>query len=671
MILRYLIIPLNKIIKRQKDQYHQDYQFVQMNLTQECIQYFLETIINAVQLLKFNTPLENPMRVLINERIGQFLFIFEHKLHNQYMIEISVVHFLIRKSSINCIISFDLHLYNVFSIFCLIYQFFSRWQRLQISQIYVYLDVTHVLIYNYALVIDYQIFKTPQQKNEYINLFGYFQFLTLEFLKFVDNLYNKYAIYFQKPQDETTSIKRSSHEALVKSNDAKVTMLSNKIKTLIDQAFLQADLTLTKAQALNLKNINSKYKMTSGLKKKGDAYPLTYQQPSNPEKINSTSDYFRQFGNLITHIDSYLLSFSLEQSSNIQMIARIQKPHITSVFSPITLLSTIDIEQRPYYTEHIQQNNTRLIGKPFISASTQKVSFMISQTIYDQLNKKDIIMFMGFLFDNLSKYLTLNNIKFVLCTLSGIIVSSNINNTLQVQTLKELTYLYHQSIFPFNKDDWEQMNRYLKNETYKSNCQQSFIKFCRNLNGIDIQLEAQFVQTNFIQIIFNDLSFTKQEDHIFKSNIKELFSTIINYNISFFSCCLLILVLSTVYMTRIIKPAAEMIKVVNLQVQNQSLDNLDEQYNPDVTNIFSEFQKSFLQLIQRHINYRKQKIEKFNKQLYPPYSYNIVLNTKGIEQIQGRPQNPKHRGSVELREKFAKNSNANLLLTIIYLIQDQ
>ena len=52
-------------------------------------------------------------------------------------------------------------------------------------------------------------------------------------------------------------------------------------------------------------------------------------------------------------------------------------------------------------------------------------------------------MIIGFQFDNLSKYLSLNNIKFVLCTLSGIIISSNINNTLQVQTFKELTYIFN------------------------------------------------------------------------------------------------------------------------------------------------------------------------------------------------------------------------------------
>lgn len=64
--------------------------------------------------------------------------------------------------------------------------------------------------------------------------------------------------------------------------------------------------------------------MTSGLKRKlENAYPLAYQQPYNPERINTTSDYFDKFGNLLSHIDSYLLSFNLEQSSNIQMLARI------------------------------------------------------------------------------------------------------------------------------------------------------------------------------------------------------------------------------------------------------------------------------------------------------------------------------------------------------------
>lgn len=50
--------------------------------------------------------------------------------------------------------------------------------------------------------------------------------------------------------------------------------------------------------------------------------------------------------------------------------------------------------------------------------------------------------------------------------------------------------------------------------------------------------------------------------------MEELLVTIIKYSISFCSWCLMILILSTIYMARIIKPAAEMIKVVDLQIQN-------------------------------------------------------------------------------------------------------
>ncbi|KAM3132602.1 hypothetical protein pb186bvf_015274 [Paramecium bursaria] len=230
-------------------------------------------------------------------------------------------------------------------------------------------------------------------------------------------------------------IKKSSHEALIRSNDARVSLMSDKISTLISQAFLQANLTLNKAQQLYLTSINSSYNITSSYKKKVErGYLLAYQQPYNMEQIDPTSDYCQKFGNLIQLIDSYLLSFSLEQSSNIQIIYRIQQPHLTSIFSPITLFSTYDVEQKSYYTEHLLQNNTRIIGSPFISSTTSKVSFMITQTFHNQQNSKEMIMAIGFQFDNLSQYLTLNNIKFVLCTVTGIIVS---------EPIKQIKYYYY------------------------------------------------------------------------------------------------------------------------------------------------------------------------------------------------------------------------------------
>lgn len=38
-------------------------------------------------------------------------------------------------------------------------------------------------------------------------------------------------------------------------------------------------------------------------------------------------------------------------------------------------------------------------------------------------------MGVGFQFDTLNKYLSLNNIKFILCNLYGVMVASNLNNS--------------------------------------------------------------------------------------------------------------------------------------------------------------------------------------------------------------------------------------------------
>lgn len=51
-------------------------------------------------------------------------------------------------------------------------------------------------------------------------------------------------------------------------------------------------------------------------------------------------------------------------------------------------------------------------------------------------------MGIGFQFDNLNKYLSLNNIKFILCTLKGVILASNLLNTQIIQTVTQITYIY-------------------------------------------------------------------------------------------------------------------------------------------------------------------------------------------------------------------------------------
>ncbi|KAM3132627.1 hypothetical protein pb186bvf_015299 [Paramecium bursaria] len=386
---------------------------------------------------------------------------------------------------------------------------------------------------------------------------------------------------------EIKIIKTSSHQALLKTNDATVTQLSQRIKTLLDQSFLQANLTLDKAQQLYFENINSNYEFKRGLKSPlKNGYILAFQQPQSSEIINSTIHNLQKFSNLLGQLDQFLLSFQLEYQSNVLILFRIQRPHITSTFSQLDLPNNLNVETRPYYTE--------IIGSPFISTSTYKVSLVLSQTIYDDDGNKDLVMIMGFQFDNLSKYLSLNNIKFVLCT------QCNINNSQQVQAFKELTYIYNQTLFPFTKDDWVQMNQYLQNKSYSSNCQESFLKFCRNLDGNDIQLEAQYVQTKFISIIFNDLSFTKQEDQLYKNNINELLISSIKAGLLFFSWSFLVLLISTITIASIKKPVSEMIKIVEFQIRTSNLDQKEHsvkiKQNKRVQQIIP-----LIQLIQRDV----------------------------------------------------------------------
>lgn len=57
---------------------------------------------------------------------------------------------------------------------------------------------------------------------------------------------------------------------------------------------------------------------------------------------------------------------------------------------------------------------------------------MITETIYDENKNKDLVMGMSFQFDTLNRYLSLTNIKLILCTQEGIIITSNLNNSSQV-----------------------------------------------------------------------------------------------------------------------------------------------------------------------------------------------------------------------------------------------
>ncbi|KAM3132603.1 hypothetical protein pb186bvf_015275 [Paramecium bursaria] len=469
-------------------------------------------------------------------------------------------------------------------------------------------------------------------------------------------------------------MKKSSYDALLISNDARVSLISTNIKKLIDLAFLQANLTLNKGQQLYLNKINQSYQLTDSYQKNiSQGIILAYLQLKSSENIDLTSNYFKKYGNLLFQIDSFLISFHLEQLSNLQVLYRVEKPHLTTAYSYLTLPLNFNLETRPYYQEHKQQKNARYIGDPFFNQQSSILSLMITQTLYDEYKNQDLVMGISFQFDTLNKYLSLKNIKLVLCTQEGIIITSNLHDTLQVQTITKKTFIFNQTLFPFTQDDWAQLNIYLQNNTYQSNCQQSFVKFCRRLSGNDIQIVATIIQSRFIQIIFNDLSFTKLEDQLLNNSIQILIDDISRKSYAFFITSFLVLVISTLMINRIIRPASYMINMIERQIQtsqDQLQDTNQEQLQRD--NIFSKFQQSFGQLIDRHLNDRKSKIGLLNLQKYPSINRNVAFDNINFQELRNESLDKVKQENLQLSDKQQQimRQNINLLDKIRKIIKD-
>ncbi|KAM3132590.1 hypothetical protein pb186bvf_015262 [Paramecium bursaria] len=172
-------------------------------------------------------------------------------------------------------------------------------------------------------------------------------------------------------------VRKSSYDALIKSNDAKMSLILTNVKKLIEQAFLQANLTLNKA--LYLKKINQSYQLTPQLQKwNNTGVILAYMQTGSCDQVNLTSNYYHKYSNLLYQIDSYLLSFQQEQLQSMQIIFRIQLPHITTAVSKITLHTHFIVENRPYYK--------RIIGNPFFNPNL--LYYHLSQLKQYMMNKK-------------------------------------------------------------------------------------------------------------------------------------------------------------------------------------------------------------------------------------------------------------------------------------------
>ncbi|KAM3132610.1 hypothetical protein pb186bvf_015282 [Paramecium bursaria] len=450
-------------------------------------------------------------------------------------------------------------------------------------------------------------------------------------------------------------IRQSSYEALLRSNDARVSQTSYNMQKLISLAFLQANMTLNKVQQLYLQDNNPQYQLTNCFQTFHSTGYYTAYCSDKEEQINKTSEYFKKYSNFLNEMDSWILSIYLDQLLNLQLVFRIQSPHITSAFGLAQFPKNFNVEKRPYYIDHLAQNNTRYIGNPFINQISLKLSLFITQTIYDNQKNRDLIMAVGFQFDTLNKYLSLNNITFILCTLHGIMLASNLNNSLVVQTATQITHIQNQTILPFNENDWSELNNYIYNKTFQSNCKQSLVKLCRNLDGKDIQIEATIVQSKFIQIIFNDLSFTESEEIILQNNIQQL----INYftqQVSIiipFSCG--ILIISTILLQQIIKPAAQMIQVIEQQIK-QLFDYIGQVNNKVIKedSIFGQLQISYKNFITRHIDARNLKIQLINNFRYPQVNQMEKFDNEAISSLYDN----------QYQQQFNDQINKNLLKSL-------
>ncbi|KAM3132626.1 hypothetical protein pb186bvf_015298 [Paramecium bursaria] len=426
---------------------------------------------------------------------------------------------------------------------------------------------------------------------------------------------------------------QSSYEAHLKSNDARISLLAKKIEKYIEYGFSQANTSLIKFQQLYYLDFQTNYQYINCSQiNKGSGNILAYCY-NNKEKLDLTSDYHK-FGSFLDQLDSWLLSFQLDPFSNLQMVFRIKKPHFTSIFSITSFPYDFDVESRPYYKEHLSQNNTRYIGNPFVNQATYKLALMITQTIYDQIQNKDLIMAVGFSFENLNKYISLYNAKLVLVSLDGIILANNLRSQ-NIQALNSIVYIYNQSMIPFSFDDWKQLNAYIKNKTYTSNCKQ-FLKFCRNLNGIDTQIEAKIIQTKIIQIIFNDLSFTKEQINIQQTNIQKIMEEVFFNLILFFSISLILIFYSSYKLSQYIQPAAQMIEIIQQQIRSQ-FDNTRYIKNTSQNFTYTIFQRTLRQFIQRHLSIRIRKISILNKYKFPSRDMQTKFDNFGLQYLEDDP----------------------------------
>ncbi|KAM3140395.1 hypothetical protein pb186bvf_007555 [Paramecium bursaria] len=343
------------------------------------------------------------------------------------------------------------------------------------------------------------------------------------------------------------------------------------------------------------------------------------------EMYNRSDEYAKKLSYLSNQFDQYLLSLYFDEIQGTHAFIRNQAPYMVTLYPNSFLSPNYDVSLRAWYQEVIGKKQKIYITDPFLNLATRKLQIMASQKIYRNSTYSDLFIGAAITFDNLNKYLQLENTKLVLCTDQGIIVASNLLNTLEVQTITQITYLFDQPYFPFSKEDWKQMIKYVNNDNYQSNCQQYFVKFCRNIAGVDIQIEANITQQKFILIIFNDLNFTQLEDNLLKENVLKISDSIQSYGIGIALTFFIGITVSIIKLSSIISPASKMIKRIEKQIKTQIQfeDNISQQ-ELKKQNIFTMVKFSYQKLI---ISYRtfQIKIQKqLNKFQYPLINYDKI-----------------------------------------------
>ncbi|KAM3140398.1 hypothetical protein pb186bvf_007558 [Paramecium bursaria] len=474
-----------------------------------------------------------------------------------------------------------------------------------------------------------------------------------------------YLIQSSLQQKTVDLVSQSSHNVLIKHNNALINVITLSISNFLNQAFNQVYQSLNKTQELYTNDLDFQslediyycpLSITSQSLKLGK--PLSHCLVSDLENVNRSSQYYNNYKNMIKQFDQFLISFQLQNILASHTTFRIQQPHLVTVYKQVPLLPGYNVESRPFWKEYFNQSQFRYI--PFFNLATQKCQIMVLQKIFDS-NKGELLVGVAINFDLFSQYFhQLPNTMLILCTLKGVIIASNIKNSDSIETENKLTTLFNQSFIFLSQDDWLEINNYIFNRKYTSNCVQDIGEFCRILNNTDIQIEAKLIQEKLILIVFNDLTFTKNERNIVINNQQIMIDNTNQLQIFCIIACFPFIFISLFSFHTILHPISKMVNNLNIFMKtefknvenNSNFNNL--QWRSD---LFKNLKNSINQLIYRHIRYRFIKINQTNTFQYPKKMEllnKIPLTTllKNIKQSSFYDQHQRKHFQIEINNQF-------------------